>query len=430
MVRFASVPRGVTGGLQECDTRRVGMRASAIVAACAVLGGLLCDCNSDEKPCSPVHRCVTVKPDGSGDYPTIQAAIEAAEDGEVIELASGVFTGPGNRDLDNLGKAITIRSATGDPEQCWIDCENSGSRGIDFHSGEGRGSILEGVTIRRGAMFWASGAAVRCISASPTFIRCVFRENSALVGGAALSCAHSSPLFIECEFERNLGNQGTAAVDLFECQSVVLIDCRFSENQADAGGTVVGAIRSSLEMIGCTCLGNGTNGMGGALWTVESSVVLERCVIVGSYAGYYGSCLSAWGGSVVIRHCTVSGSQSPADGGALCAIQGGRLLVEGSILAFGGPGPSVACVDSSQIEVRCSDVFGNWVGDWVGCLEGQLGVDGNFSADPRFCDLEGGDFHLGPESRCAPDSNSACGLVGALQVGCQVSPTGRSLAGR
>ena len=51
-----------------------------------------------------------VRPDGTGDVATIAEAIDAATDGDVIELADGVFTGAGNRNLDFQGKAITLRS--------------------------------------------------------------------------------------------------------------------------------------------------------------------------------------------------------------------------------------------------------------------------------------------------------------------------------
>jgi hypothetical protein len=36
-----------------------------------------------------------VRPDGIGDFPTIQAAINAAHDGDVIVLAEGTFSSPG-----------------------------------------------------------------------------------------------------------------------------------------------------------------------------------------------------------------------------------------------------------------------------------------------------------------------------------------------
>ena len=59
-------------------------------------------------PCK--SEVIIVKADGSGDYPTIQAAINNAITGDIIELQPGTYTGDGNRDIDPNGKAITIRS--------------------------------------------------------------------------------------------------------------------------------------------------------------------------------------------------------------------------------------------------------------------------------------------------------------------------------
>ena len=52
----------------------------------------------------------TVNPDGSGDFPDIQTAIDdtLVVDDDVIELGSGIFTGSGNRNI-TCAKALTIR---------------------------------------------------------------------------------------------------------------------------------------------------------------------------------------------------------------------------------------------------------------------------------------------------------------------------------
>ncbi|MCK4414565.1 MAG: hypothetical protein KAY32_13585 [Candidatus Eisenbacteria sp.] len=49
--------------------------------------------------CAAGAETYLVLPDGTGDFPTIQAAIDAALDGDEILLADGTFTGDGNRDL-------------------------------------------------------------------------------------------------------------------------------------------------------------------------------------------------------------------------------------------------------------------------------------------------------------------------------------------
>lgn len=96
-----------------------------------------------------------VDPEGSGDFPTIQAAVDSAEDEDIILLADGVFSGDGNRDIEYKGKAITIRSESGNPEECIIDCEGTPEdfhRGFYFQGSELPNARLEGVTIRDGVV--------------------------------------------------------------------------------------------------------------------------------------------------------------------------------------------------------------------------------------------------------------------------------------
>ena len=81
----------------------------------------------------------------SEDYPTIQSAIDAAEDGDVVLVADGTYY---EHDLDFQGKAITVASENG-PDNCIVDCEGLG-RGFLFHRGEGADSVLRGFTITRG----------------------------------------------------------------------------------------------------------------------------------------------------------------------------------------------------------------------------------------------------------------------------------------
>lgn len=44
----------------------------------------------------------TIAPDGSGDFPTIQAALVAAQAGDIVELLNGTLMGEGNRDVDHV----------------------------------------------------------------------------------------------------------------------------------------------------------------------------------------------------------------------------------------------------------------------------------------------------------------------------------------
>jgi hypothetical protein len=94
-----------------------------------------------------------------------------------------------------------------------------------------------------------------------------------------------------------------------------------------------------------------------------------------------------------------------------------------TIVAFSISGLGVAC-DGGEPTLMCCDVYGNEDGDWVGCLEGQLGVDGNIGEDPLLCDLGIPFLGVHEESPCAPFSrpNPECDLIGAGEV-CQAPAT-------
>jgi hypothetical protein len=131
----------------------------------------------------PVSRAAVrhVRPDGTGEYPTIQAAIDASSGGDVVELSEGTYTGTGNRNLSYHGKAITVRSASEDPRYCTIDCQNGGY-GFAFTSGETAAAVLHGVTVRNATS--TSGAGLYFSGASPRIEKCIFRDNHANYGGA------------------------------------------------------------------------------------------------------------------------------------------------------------------------------------------------------------------------------------------------------
>jgi len=98
-------------------------------------------------------KTIIIKPDKSGDFATIQAAIDAAEDGDEIVLEQGIYTGAGNRDLNYKGKAITIRSRYPDDNECMrntiIDAQGEGVI-VRFIDDEGPGSVFKGFTLGAG----------------------------------------------------------------------------------------------------------------------------------------------------------------------------------------------------------------------------------------------------------------------------------------
>ena len=141
-----------------------------------------------------------------GPKATIQATIDDAHINEhdLIVLADGHYTGPGNRGLMVVGKSITIQS-TGDPDTCVIDCEEQ-ARGIWFHSGLDAETNLKGVTITNGID--GSGGGIYCIALSPNVTRCVFNKNAGLGRGGGIFCRLSDATVTDCSLSANTVEDG------------------------------------------------------------------------------------------------------------------------------------------------------------------------------------------------------------------------------
>jgi len=143
-------------------------------------------------------------------FGTIQAAIDAAQAGDTILVADGVYTGTGNKNLDLQGKAIHLRSESGNPSGCIIDCEGNG-RGFYLHSGETADTVIRGFTITRGAPDSLApgggvGGGVYCQGASPTLVNCGIVWNVAGGGpGGGLYCDGASPTLVNCTITANEG---------------------------------------------------------------------------------------------------------------------------------------------------------------------------------------------------------------------------------
>ena len=138
-------------------------------------------------------HAVVVKPDGSGDFSTIQAAIDALPSGSMIELADGIFQGDGNHNLVIQGKSMTLRSLSGNPNSCIIDCEpTSGdycdqlglSFGIAVLEAAASATILEGFTVRNAQLqvykeetgCYYAGSGIYCDHSSPSITNVQLRE--------------------------------------------------------------------------------------------------------------------------------------------------------------------------------------------------------------------------------------------------------------
>jgi len=374
--------------------------------------------------CGPsVPLTVLVKPDGTGDYPTIQAALDDLLNGSTVELADGIFTGPGNRDIDFVAKMITVRYQRGDSSVCVIDCGGSAAdphRAFYFHYAEGSQTRVERVTIRNG---YAEdlGGAIYCVHlSSPAIIGCVFEDNVSDGIAGAIACDYSScPTIQGCRFENNHAVTWGGAIDLWRNSSPTISDCAFIGNTTGAGGAIDAYSDSSPSIVRCTFIGNEAV-RGGALFAEETLLNPCDCSFYANSAPPQSrkAALPGEDFEAIISGRVWSGGVRSAGGAVIYAYAGATVTLERSILAFSALGEAVLCEGDGSATLSCCDVYGNAGGDWVGCLAGQEGANDNLWADPRFCTPAAGALTLQEASPCTQQANPGCGRIGACEIGC------------
>ena len=295
---------------------------------------------------------------------TIQAAIDAALNGDTVWVSNGVYaTGgriawsesglPSSSNRLVIDKAITVQSING-PE----------------------------VTIIQGAKDPTSANGLGDAS-----VRCAFVEANAVLTGFTLTN----------------GATGTNNAHAFQTcgggvvGSGILSNCTLTGNSALSAG---GGSYYSITLNNCTLMGNSARYGGGAqfgtlnnCWVVSNSAqfsgggtahsTLNNCMVVGNIAhGYYG------GGSVggTLNNCTVVGNAANAGGGVASCV------LNGCIVFF----------NTASTEQNYQGCSFNYC-----CTDPNLGGIGNITNDPQFVNAAAGNYRLQANSPCIDAGDNA-----------------------
>ncbi len=403
-------------------------------------------CDDSCKPDPERQRVFHVRPDSSGLFPTIAAAVAACVDGDVVELAEGTYRGEGNRDIDFLGKKITVRSESGDPRTCSIDCEGTGEephRAFWFHLDEDRNSVLADISIIHGGVE-QDGGGILCEHGSSPVLRnliisacrarylgggiycddnssvliqdCTLAANRAAEGGGL--CSWDASARIErCHFEENSALWGGgAAVSLSGSPETTFEGCVFQRNAAYSGGAMY------LDYTECrvfNCLTRNNRGVyGGAFFCGDASPLIMGCTSFADSSANGASLCCVEHSSPVLISCTLSHGYAHAGGSAISLADGSSPILERCIISFCRGGMAISPEGAGDVPLlRCTNIFGNESGDWTGLIAEQMTEDGNIGEDPLFCDPDSGNLQLRLDSPCR-EGHSACGSMGAWPVGC------------
>ncbi|MBN2170032.1 MAG: right-handed parallel beta-helix repeat-containing protein [Candidatus Krumholzibacteriota bacterium] len=222
---------------------------------------------------------------------------------------------------------------------------------------------------------------------------------------------------LDCVIENCSSNiMGGAVFAMGGGTELILENCVFAGNTSYMFGGALAASFATITIDGCVFEGNSA-GRGGALALDEGDdVAVTGCLFAGNMAGNAGGALLVEYGGTTITNCTFAGNQAAE--GIIASGSNGDPLVANCLLALNTGGGAFACAESGVLACTCCDAWGNTGGDWTDCIAGQLGVDGNISANPLFCDITRSDYSIAADSPCAPDNNECGTLIGAFDVGC------------
>ncbi len=194
-----------------------------------------------------------------GDYPTIQAAINAVlngslPDGTTIDVQPGIYAE--SLVVANTPRSFTVRGA-GAASLTIIDAAGQGAPVLNVLRATGAIRFI-GLTFRRGSPTGNThGGGFVVQESAPAFVNCVFEANAAFNGGGGALIA-SNATFTGCVFRNNSAAHFGGGVFIVLGSRPVFTGCDIISNASGTGGA-----------------GAGNNGAGGGVFSHDSSPTLR-----------------------------------------------------------------------------------------------------------------------------------------------------------
>src|SRR5215467_1681183 len=339
--------------------------------------------------------------------PTIQAAINAANNGDTVLVAPGTYV----EKINFGGKAVTLTSSGG-PSVTTIDGGAQGSV-VTFSTGEGLTSVLNGFTVRNGFRNGLSGGGIYIASASPTITGNIITGNHAAVG-CGIYVYGGSPLIQNNAITANNqtgagdGGEGGGGIVVSGTSSTPsnpqIIGNTITNNSVAAGGDGGGIsvfYFSSPLIQGNLIQGNVAWNFGGgvALESYNSPILVQNLILNntslggGSGGGLY---VSPNNPTQVINN-TITANSAYDSTSAVYVTGFGQNATFTNNIFVSVAGQNVVTCNSTYSTVSplfsYNDAFSASGSAWAGICD-STSNPGNFSSDPLFMSPANNDFHL------------------------------------
>jgi len=388
------------------------------------------------------------------DYVTIQAGIDASEDGDEIIVSPGTYV----ENINFAGKAVILGSLfyttqdTSYISQTIID-GNQNDSAVTFESEEDSTSVLTGFTITNGNAYYGGGiysdssspslenvkitdnsgffgSGILCYYSSPNLENVTISGNSALFDGGGISCKYSSSPTLEnvtitgnsavrdgggifCEYssspslenvtitDNSAGDDG-GGIFCVSYSSAILENVTITDNSANAGGGIYCRDNSSPSLVNVAITGNSAvNAGGGICCFYYSSLILENVKITNNSAGYGGG-IDCNGSNPSLNNVTITNNLAGNSGGGIFCQRSSNPILVNCIFWNNLPQEVefLSIIGPNTITIAYSDIAGGEEGIVTNNNGTVNWLEGNIDAAPLFVDALVGNYHLTEDSPC------------------------------
>jgi parallel beta-helix repeat protein len=324
------------------------------------------------------------------DQPTIQAGINAANNGDTVLVAPGKYV----ENINFNGKTIKVTSAKG-PKVTVIDGNAAGPVAV-FMTNDGAGSVLSGFTLQNGTST-LNGGGIYISGASATVKGNVVQSNSAGNFGGGIEINSGSPLIQGNIIRKNSASFGGGFSVEGPGSARILGNKIYGNTGTSAGGGMIlfdagtptienNVIRSNSA--------EGGQGQGGGMWIVNDSdaLIVQNLIFANSAAqggGIYLSVPEQSVGPLLVNNTIIGGSGVP-QGSAVWAGGFDDQVQFFNNLMIGLSGQNAVDCDGTYSQqpptFTNNDAYSPKGTGFQGTCASQSNQNGNISASPKFVD--------------------------------------------
>ncbi|MEM0896446.1 MAG: choice-of-anchor Q domain-containing protein, partial [Verrucomicrobiota bacterium] len=247
---------------------------------------------------------------GTNAFTTVQAAINAAEEGCTVHIADGTYQEGAQIDI---AKSLTLQ---GDGDISTTLDGNNAYRVIDLPNSP-IDVVLDGLTVTRGRPAAGSGGGIRNRGATLKISNATISDS----GGGIYNQNSGTVSISNTTISDNTGIQGGGILNTNN-GTVTIFNSTISGNSATGGfggGGIYNENNGVVSVFNSTISGNSTlisaiNGGGGILTATGGGLTVAHCTITGNSTNVSGGGIHRLAGPATIHNCIIAGNTASSSG--------------------------------------------------------------------------------------------------------------------